>query len=336
MALLLRDVVGLSYTEIADSLEVTLATVKWRIYKAREDVQLALAREGITLRRRAGRADAARRRRPPGGLAPRSLAELQPRPRASPAAPPRESPPAFAAMSYATRRKLARRASRSRTRYAARGSPSRGWPTEPGLRIQRAPARSTSSRRERGRRELVASQCDLERDVAVADEHERLLGQPEGRERGLVGEHVLPDRVARAAVEEVDAVRAAEGLQRLEVRARARRQHSPSSAPQRRRRRRSRRGRLSRARRGRGSRRGTAARAPARARSGASPGTTISPCGNDRPGRLRRRRRHCGAVDERGAERRLARLPRVARASGAADASPSSTAAPAIRSGSTC
>jgi RNA polymerase sigma-70 factor (ECF subfamily) len=50
MALLLRDVVGLSYAEIADSLEITLATVKWRIYKAREEVQLALAREGITLR----------------------------------------------------------------------------------------------------------------------------------------------------------------------------------------------------------------------------------------------------------------------------------------------
>jgi RNA polymerase sigma-70 factor, ECF subfamily len=48
MALLLRDVVGLSYTEIADSLEITLATVKWRIYKAREEVQLAVAREGIT------------------------------------------------------------------------------------------------------------------------------------------------------------------------------------------------------------------------------------------------------------------------------------------------
>src|SRR5881296_2078929 len=48
MALLLRDVVGLSYTEIADSLEITLATVKWRIYKAREEVQLALVREGIT------------------------------------------------------------------------------------------------------------------------------------------------------------------------------------------------------------------------------------------------------------------------------------------------
>jgi RNA polymerase sigma-70 factor, ECF subfamily len=48
MALLLRDVVGLSYTEIADSLEITLATVKWRIYKAREEVQLALTREGIS------------------------------------------------------------------------------------------------------------------------------------------------------------------------------------------------------------------------------------------------------------------------------------------------
>jgi len=48
MALLLRDVVGLSYNEIADSLDTTLATVKWRIFKAREEVQLALAGEGIT------------------------------------------------------------------------------------------------------------------------------------------------------------------------------------------------------------------------------------------------------------------------------------------------
>jgi RNA polymerase sigma-70 factor (ECF subfamily) len=58
MALLLRDVVGLSYTEIADSLEITLATVKWRIYKAREEVQLALAREGITFGMSAVTADA--------------------------------------------------------------------------------------------------------------------------------------------------------------------------------------------------------------------------------------------------------------------------------------
>ena len=49
MALLLRDVVGMPYNEIADSLEITLATVKWRIFKAREEVQLALAAEGLTL-----------------------------------------------------------------------------------------------------------------------------------------------------------------------------------------------------------------------------------------------------------------------------------------------
>ncbi len=48
MALLLRDIAGLSYNEISDSLEVTLATVKWRIYKAREEVQVALEREGVT------------------------------------------------------------------------------------------------------------------------------------------------------------------------------------------------------------------------------------------------------------------------------------------------
>jgi RNA polymerase sigma-70 factor (ECF subfamily) len=49
MALLLRDIVGLSYTEIAETLEITLATVKWRIYKAREEVQLALQRDGVVI-----------------------------------------------------------------------------------------------------------------------------------------------------------------------------------------------------------------------------------------------------------------------------------------------
>ena len=57
MALLLRDVVGLAYTEIADTLEITLATVKWRIYKGREEVQSSLAREGITFGKDAERAD---------------------------------------------------------------------------------------------------------------------------------------------------------------------------------------------------------------------------------------------------------------------------------------
>jgi DNA-directed RNA polymerase specialized sigma24 family protein len=41
--------VGLSYSEIAETLEITLATVKWRIYKAREEVQLALHREGVVV-----------------------------------------------------------------------------------------------------------------------------------------------------------------------------------------------------------------------------------------------------------------------------------------------
>ena len=35
-----------SHAEIADSLETTLATVKWRIYKARETVAAELVREG--------------------------------------------------------------------------------------------------------------------------------------------------------------------------------------------------------------------------------------------------------------------------------------------------
>jgi RNA polymerase sigma-70 factor, ECF subfamily len=49
MALLLRDVVGLSYAEIADALETTLATVKWRIYKARETVVAELEAGGFEL-----------------------------------------------------------------------------------------------------------------------------------------------------------------------------------------------------------------------------------------------------------------------------------------------
>jgi RNA polymerase sigma-70 factor, ECF subfamily len=48
MALLLRDVVGLPYEEIADTLEITVSTVKWRIYVARDRVQRALAEEGLT------------------------------------------------------------------------------------------------------------------------------------------------------------------------------------------------------------------------------------------------------------------------------------------------
>jgi RNA polymerase sigma-70 factor (ECF subfamily) len=57
MALLLRDVVGLSYAEIAEALETTLATVKWRIYKARETVVADLTASGYaTGRQRPARA----------------------------------------------------------------------------------------------------------------------------------------------------------------------------------------------------------------------------------------------------------------------------------------
>lgn len=52
-ALLLRDIAGLSYNEISDTLEVTLATVKWRIFKAREEVQQALEEQGVELSTRA-------------------------------------------------------------------------------------------------------------------------------------------------------------------------------------------------------------------------------------------------------------------------------------------
>jgi RNA polymerase sigma-70 factor (ECF subfamily) len=56
MALLLRDVVGLSYAEIAEALETTLATVKWRIYKARETVVAELRRDGYHVERGRDRA----------------------------------------------------------------------------------------------------------------------------------------------------------------------------------------------------------------------------------------------------------------------------------------
>jgi RNA polymerase sigma-70 factor (ECF subfamily) len=42
MPLLLRDVVGLPYQEIAESLEISLPNVRWRIYVARRRVQLEL------------------------------------------------------------------------------------------------------------------------------------------------------------------------------------------------------------------------------------------------------------------------------------------------------
>ena len=55
-----------------------------------------------------------------------------------------------------------------------------------------------------GERELLGAEA--KRDVAVPDEHERLLGRLEREERDLGREHVLPDRVTRARVVELRAV----------------------------------------------------------------------------------------------------------------------------------
>jgi RNA polymerase sigma-70 factor (ECF subfamily) len=57
-ALLLRDIAGLSYNEISDTLDVTLATVKWRIFKARDEVQQALEEQGVELSTRSPNASA--------------------------------------------------------------------------------------------------------------------------------------------------------------------------------------------------------------------------------------------------------------------------------------
>jgi RNA polymerase sigma-70 factor, ECF subfamily len=48
MPLLLRDVAGLSYREIAETLEIELSMVKWRIYTARETIQAALAAQQLS------------------------------------------------------------------------------------------------------------------------------------------------------------------------------------------------------------------------------------------------------------------------------------------------
>lgn len=66
--LLLREIAGLSYAEIAEALDLTLATIKWRIYKAREDIVAAVAAEsldrGLGRERVSGRShDATRRAR---------------------------------------------------------------------------------------------------------------------------------------------------------------------------------------------------------------------------------------------------------------------------------
>ena len=65
-------------------------------------------------------------------------------------------------------------------------------------------------------RELVALERHGKRDVAVADEDERRLGQLERRQRSLSAEHVLPDGIARTRVKELRAVESSLGLEAFE------------------------------------------------------------------------------------------------------------------------
>ena len=61
--------------------------------------------------------------------------------------------------------------------------------------------------------DLLAVERQRERDMAVADEHERGVGELERCAGGLFCQHVFPDRIARACMEEIDAV---DGSGRLE------------------------------------------------------------------------------------------------------------------------
>ena len=135
------------------------------------------------------------------------------------------------ATSYSTRRNEAVPASKSSSSQAARGSPSRGWPTEPGLSSLRpGPSAVVVPLGGEAAVQDVVFQRDRQRNVAVADEHERRLGQLERDAGHVCREHVLPDRVARARVEELDPVPRALRPQRLQERARAFREHGARPA----------------------------------------------------------------------------------------------------------
>ena len=208
MALLLRDVVGLSYAEIADSLEITLATVKWRIYKAREEVQLALAREGID-----SGAPGSRPLRTTGGAQP----PCSSRSRGSPVARRR---PSRAASARSGSRPGESRPRSGRGRGAAR------------QREGRRPAAGRPTRIEqpgRPRVEIehgaVGDQATFEPVVARVIASATWLWPTRTIGRGArsraasdrIGrEHVLPDRVARARVVERGTVHERLRLEALE------------------------------------------------------------------------------------------------------------------------
>ena len=191
MALLLRDIVGLSYTEIADSLEVTLATVKWRIWKAREDVQLALAREGIEVyeerevpavapsRRAGARRGHARSAGLPRCLVPRLQAELEPRgEHLGQARVPHLALRALDVVLDAAEARVLRVEVEQEIRRARVAVPRLTDRARIEERPDAAELELRAVRRDAAC-ELVVGLDDLQRDVAVPDEHERRVGELE-------------------------------------------------------------------------------------------------------------------------------------------------------------
>ena len=118
MALVLRDVVGLSYNEIAETLEISLATTKWRIYKAREFAGRPPGRGGRAAPPRPGDP---RRDSPAPARVGASGRRWRAGWRAAPAGPPRGSRSAFARCRTRSGESAPTCAARSSNSHAARG-----------------------------------------------------------------------------------------------------------------------------------------------------------------------------------------------------------------------
>ena len=110
----------------------------------------------------------------------------------------------------------ARRPCRAAARRRA-ASPSRGWPTLPGLTSQRAAGQLLARRRRGARGRWPARPRRRTKDSATCEwpiEQQRLGRGVEAQLGQQRAQHVLPDRVARAGVEEADAVLGVLGAQR--------------------------------------------------------------------------------------------------------------------------
>ena len=197
-ALLLRDVVGLSYNEIAEALEISLATTKWRIFKARELTAARLVAEGVLT--------------PPStttSLAS-SYGSLSETAREAVGEPRRQAGRADVGLRLLDRvlaaHEARRPASVSSSSQAARGSRSRGWPTEPGLRSCLPLELQLLVRLRLAALEAGLAERERELHVAVPDEREVGRLRAQRRVGDVRGQHVLPDRVADRAVEERDAL----------------------------------------------------------------------------------------------------------------------------------